>query len=88
MKTLYQSLDESHKGFARSGDGSLISYEGKGKVHVSCTNGECMIFENVLYIPKLKTNILSLRKLDSQGCDIRLKDEIITVHDEKGKFLT
>ena len=41
---------------------------------MKCTNGERMIFENVFYIPKLKTNILSLGKLDSQGCDIRLRD--------------
>ena len=46
----------------RFGDGSLISYEGKGEVHVDCTNGERMIFENVLYIPKLKTEILMFGK--------------------------
>ena len=73
MKTFYQSLDESHKGVVRFGDGSSIRYEGEGEVHVECTNGEQMIFENVLYIPKLKTKILSLGKLDSQGY-IRLRD--------------
>ena len=31
-----------------------------------------MIFENVLYIPKLKSNIINLGNLDSQGCDIHL----------------
>ena len=40
-----------------------------------------MIFENLLYILKLKTNILSLGKLDSQGCDIHLRDGFLTVHD-------
>ena len=58
MKTFYQYLDESHKGMVRFSDGSLVRYEGKGEVHVECTNGERMIFKNVLYIPKLKTNIL------------------------------
>ena len=56
MKTLYQPLDESHKGVVRFGDGSSIRYEGKGEVHVDCTYGERMIFRNVLYIPMLKTN--------------------------------
>ena len=30
VKTLYQSLDESHKGVVRVSDGSSIRYEGKG----------------------------------------------------------
>ena len=81
MKTFYQSLDEPHQGVVRFGDGSSIRYEGKGKVHVACTNGQRIIFENVLYIPKLKANILSLGKLDSQGCDIRLRDGFLTLYD-------
>ena len=47
-----------------------------------------MIFENVLYIPKLKTNILSLGKLDSQGCDIRLRNGFLTLYDGQGRLLT
>ena len=81
MKTFYQSLDEPHQGVVRFGDGSSIRYEGKGKVHVACTNSQRIIFENVLYIPKLKANILSLGKLDSQGCDIRLRDGFLTLYD-------
>ena len=50
IKIFYQSLDESHKGVVRFGDGSSIRYEGKGEVHMECTNGERMIFENVLYM--------------------------------------
>ena len=40
MKTFYQSLDESHKGVVRFGNSSSTRYEGKGEVHVDCTNGE------------------------------------------------
>ena len=48
MKTFYQSLDESHKGVVRLSDGSSIRYEGKGEVHMDCTNSEHMIFKNVI----------------------------------------
>ena len=85
MKTFYQSLDESRKGVVIFGDGSAIRYEGKCQVHVECTNGERMIFKNFLYLPKLKTNILSLGKLDSQGCDIYLRDGFLTLHDGQGR---
>ena len=47
-----------------------------------------MIFDSVFYIPKLKTNILSLEKLDSQGCDIHLWDGFLTLHDDQGRLLT
>ena len=39
-------------------------------------------------LPKLKTNILILRKLNSQGCDIHLWDGFLTLHDGQGRFLT
>ena len=58
-----------------------IKYEGKREVHVDYTNGEHMIFENILYIVKLQTNILSLGKLYSWGCDIRLRDSFLTLND-------
>ena len=47
-----------------------------------------MIFENVIYIPKLKTNILILGTLDSQGCDICLRDGFLTLYDGQGRLLT
>ena len=72
----------------RFGDGSSIRYEVKGEVHVDCSNVEHMIFENIFYIRKLKTNVLSLGKLDSQGCDIRLRDDFLTLHDGQGRLLT
>ena len=66
-RSFYESLDETHKRVVRFGDGSSIRYEGKGEVLVDCKKkSECKIFENVLYILKLKTNILSSGKLDDQ----------------------
>ena len=88
MKTFYESFDESHKGFMRFGDGSSIRYEGKGEKHVDCDNSDCMIFKIVIYIPKLKINVLSLGKLDSQGCDIHLRDGFLTLHDDQRRLLT
>ena len=47
MKNFYLSLNESHKRVVRFSDGYSIRYEGKGEVHVDCTNDENMSFENV-----------------------------------------
>ena len=67
---------------------SSIRYEGKGEVHVDYTTGKRIIFQSVIYIPKLKTNILSLEKLDSQVYDIHLRDDFLALHDGQGRFLT
>ena len=50
------------------GDGCTIKYEGKGTTLVNCSNGEVMELEDVLYIPNLKENILTLTKFNDQGC--------------------
>ena len=55
---------------------------------MDCTNDAHMIFENVIYMPKLKSNILSLGKLYSQGCDIHLREGFLTLHDGQGRLLT
>ena len=55
---------------------------------MDCTNGERMIFENFIYILKMKTNILSLGNLDCQGCDIHWREGFLALHDGQGRFLT
>ena len=53
-----------------------------------CKNGEVIELEGVLYLPRLKINILSLGKLDDQGCKTSLSEGYLTIHDKKGKLLT
>ena len=72
----------------RFGDGSSIRYEGKGEVHVDFSNGKCMIFNNVLYIPKLKPPILSFLKLEDRDCDIRLRNGFLTLNNSQERLLT
>ena len=72
----------------RIGDGSTIRYEGKGDILVIFKNNEEMVIANVLYLPDLKTNILSLRKLDDQGYKTLLSDAFLTVHEKFSKLLT
>ena len=53
-----------------------------------CKNGEEIELEGVLYLPKLKTNILSLGKLNDQGCRTSLGEGYLTIRERKGKLLT
>ena len=47
-----------------------------------------MIIPNVLYLPDLKANILSLGKLDDQGCETFLSSSFLTINDKSGRLLT
>ena len=86
-KEFFYNIDVNVKGRVRFGDGSTIPYEGKGDIYVTLKNGEILLIRNVLYLPELKTNILSLRKLDDQGCKTSLSNGFLTIHDKIGRLL-
>ena len=86
--TFFHNIDENMKGRVKFGDGSTIPYEGKGNISFTFKTGEILIIPNVLYLPNLKTNILSLGKLDDQGCKTFLGSGFLMVHDKSGRLLT
>ena len=87
-KVFFHNIDKNMKGRVKFGDGSTIPFEGKGNINVTLKNGEILLIQNVLYLPDLKTNILSLEKLDDQGCKTSLSNGFLTIHDRAGRLLT
>ena len=87
-KEFFHNIDKNMKGRVKFGDGSTIPYEGKCNISVTLKNGEILLIQNVLYLPDLKTNILSLKKLDDQGCITSLSNGFLTIHDRAGRLLT
>ena len=87
-KSFFHQIDENQKGKVKFGDGSTIPYEGKGNISVTFKTGGVMIIQNVLYLPNLKTDILSLEKLDDQGCKTILSSGFLTVHEKFDRLLT
>ena len=87
-KSFFHKIDENKKGRVKFGDGSTIPYEGKGNVSVTFKTVEVLIIQNVLYLPDLKTNIISLGKLDDQGCKTILSSGFLTIHGKLRRLLT
>ena len=87
-RAFFHEIDENMKGRVKFGDGSTIPYEGKGNISITLKTGEVLIILNVLYLPDLKTNILSLGKLDDQGCKTILSSGFLTVYDKCDRLLT
>jgi hypothetical protein len=67
-REMVTQLDEKVRGIVKFGDGSLVEIHGRGVVLFNCRSGEHRAFTNVYFIPKLRTNIISLGQLDETGC--------------------
>ncbi|CAA7059397.1 unnamed protein product [Microthlaspi erraticum] len=83
----FSKLDESITGKVRFGDDSRIDIKGKGLIEFIDRNGEARTMADVYFIPDLRSNIISLGQATESGCDVRMKEEFLTMHDAKGKLL-
>ena len=83
----FVTLDEKIKGSVRFGDGSLVEICGKGNVLFRCTDDNQRIMSNVFYIPKLRSNIISIGQLDENGCNFVVEDGYLSVFDPQRRLL-
>lgn len=73
-KSVYHKLDESFRDTVRFGDNSAVSIMGKGKVSIQTKVDSIQSISNVLFVPDLKTNLLSAGQLQEKGHEITTKD--------------
>ncbi|XP_019418591.1 PREDICTED: uncharacterized protein LOC109329380 [Lupinus angustifolius] len=59
-----------------------ISVEGIGKVMIKRRDGKSAYISNVLYVPKMKSNLLSLGQLLEKGYTMEMKDGMMKVFDK------
>ncbi|XP_044440088.1 uncharacterized protein [Triticum aestivum] len=65
---IFTELDSSVNGTVCFGDGSVVQICGRGTVLHSCRSGKQHVLKDVYFIPKLRSNIISLGQLDEEGC--------------------
>jgi len=63
-------------------DNSSLTAEGVGKVVLRDLDGREIIVENVLYVPSLKTNLMSLGQLLEKGLSMKMEDNCLNVFDQ------
>lgn len=76
-------LDEDVTGTIRFGDGSCVDIQGLGTIVMEGRRQEHKVLTDVFYIPKLKSNIVSLGQLEEGGCEVRQNGRL-TVFDREG----
>ena len=59
-KDEFVEIKKTVKGNVSFGNTSMIQIEGIGMILISCKDGGHKLITNVYYVPKLKSNILSL----------------------------
>lgn len=84
----FKRIDETITGKVRFGDDSRIDIKGKGSILFYSKDGGKKLLSDVYYIPDLRSNIISLGQATEAGCDVRMRDEYLTLRDKDGKLIT
>ncbi|KAK2370871.1 putative mitochondrial protein [Trifolium repens] len=80
-------FDGKFKSTVKFADNSIVPVEGKGKVMVHRQNGNHTFVTDVMYVPTMKHNLLSLGQLVEKGFELSTKDQFIEVHDPNNRLV-
>ncbi|KAL0374305.1 UNVERIFIED_CONTAM: Retrovirus-related Pol polyprotein from transposon RE1 [Sesamum radiatum] len=79
----FKSLDEKYSSKVRLGDGRLVDVKGIGVVIVQTFSGTKVITD-VLFVPDIKQNLLSVGQLLDKNYTIEFKDRTCEINDHLG----
>ncbi|KAH7546888.1 hypothetical protein FEM48_Zijuj01G0248600 [Ziziphus jujuba var. spinosa] len=85
VKSAFSDLDESFRNTIKFGDNSTVSVMGKERVSIQTKRNSTLSIPDVLYVPDLKSNLLSVGQLQEKGYEISIKDVNFDSEDEGDK---
>jgi hypothetical protein len=87
QKKWFSKLDESIKSDVKFADHTTIIAEGVGDVMIHGKDGKKSYISNVLYVPRMKINLLSLGKLLGKGNTMKMENMHMNVFDNKHQLI-
>ncbi|XP_074346360.1 uncharacterized protein LOC141685138 [Apium graveolens] len=81
--SIFMSIDISVQPKLKLGNGDIVQAKGKGQVAINTTKGT-KIIANVLYIPELDQNLLSVAQMIRNGYGVSFKDTYCLITDVRG----
>lgn len=87
VRSFFSELNENIRGKVKFGDGSYVDINGKGYILFESKTGEQKLLTDLFYILELRSNILSLGQATEQACDVRMKENYLTLRDPNGRLL-
>ena len=86
-RSYFKTINESITGKVRFGDDSRIDIKGKGSIIFHSKDGVKRIIADVYFIPKLRSNIISLGQATEHGCEVLTRDNLLTLKDKDGRVI-
>jgi len=86
-RAAFSELDTGVVGTVKFGDNSGVDIQGRGTVVFQCKSGEHKALTDVYYIPKLRSNIVSIGQLDERGCQVLIDSGVLRIKDRERKLL-
>ncbi|PNY15026.1 hypothetical protein L195_g011716 [Trifolium pratense] len=83
----FSIFNQSHKNEVKFANDSTLNSEGVGVVCIRSKNGEQSFVNDVLYIPGMKCNLLSIGQLIEKNYMIAIEDGIMKVMDSNRKLI-
>lgn len=69
------------------GDDSCVDINGKGSILFLTKTGEHRLLFDMYFIHSLRSNTISLGQTTENGCDVYMKGEYLSLHDDALKVL-
>ncbi|KAG6383152.1 hypothetical protein SASPL_157102 [Salvia splendens] len=78
----FRDIDRTIKSQVKLGNGELVDVEGKGTIAVNTNKGTRLI-KDVMLVPKLDANLLSVGQMMDKGYSLIFKDDSCKIYDNK-----
>ena len=80
---IFRNLDKARATKVKVGNGELLEVKGKGMAAIKTISG-IKLLENVLYVPEIEHNLLSVGQLVDTGFSVHFEDGLCVVKNSNG----
>lgn len=80
-KVWLEDFDESKKSKNKFANNNSLQLEGTDNIVIQISNWAKAMINNVLYVPGMKCNLLSVEQLVEKGFSVVMKDEVLELFD-------
>ncbi|PKU80169.1 Retrovirus-related Pol polyprotein from transposon TNT 1-94 [Dendrobium catenatum] len=84
MKSFFKEIVMSKKSEVRFDDNNAVQLDGKGSIAVGTNDGKVKLLHDILYVPKLAHNLLSIGQLINSGYKVEFDEKAWKI-EEKNK---
>jgi len=86
-KEWFVNIDDKVKNKINFADNSSVTAEGIGKVMIQRKDEQHSFINDVLYVPNMKNNLLSLRQLLEKGYSMQMEDNQMKIFDSNKRLI-